>query len=144
MKAKIDPASFGALTKKIKKLEYYSKQGIAQDIYAIGLDAALKSKMDAPVDTGNLRRLISAQKHSKGVEIFSKANYSPYMEFGTGRYVDIGDLKDLGFPASYAKQFKGKGLKKVNIQPRPFFFGSIDRALTEGILKIKNKIKQLT
>jgi len=144
MKAKLEQGSYSKLLVKLKTMEKYSKAELQKDIFEIGLNAALKSKMTAPVDTGNLKRLISAQKVAKGVEIFSKAPYSPYMEFGTGRYVDVSDLKDLGFPGSYAKQFKCKGIKSVNIQPQPYFFSGISEALEVGKKKIKDKLKKLT
>ena len=46
-----------------------------------------------------------------------RANYSPYVEFGTGALVDV--------PAGleeYAIQFKGAGIKQVNLPPRPFLY----------------------
>lgn len=55
------------------------------------------------------------------VKLFAKSGtskeYGPYVEFGTGTMVDV--------PAgleSYAMQFKGKGVKKVNLPARPYLF----------------------
>src|SRR5688572_5665052 len=42
-------------------------------------------------------------------QVISARDYSPYVEFGTGAYVDV--------PAGleeYAMQFKGKGIREVN------------------------------
>ena len=41
--------------------------------------------------------------------------YSAYHEFGTGRLVSIPDGWE-----EMAAQFKGKGIREVNIMPRPF------------------------
>ena len=50
-------------------------------------------------------------------EIFNNANYAAYVEFGTGNLVDVpSELKQ------YAMQFKGKGVRKINLPARPFFF----------------------
>ncbi len=52
------------------------------------------------------------------VSISSHAYYSPYMEWGTITRVSV--PPEL---ASYAIQFKGKGIRKTGgIFPRPFFF----------------------
>ena len=43
--------------------------------------------------------------------------YSAYMEFGTGSKVKINE--DWG---EMAARFKGKGIREVNLQPRPFMY----------------------
>jgi hypothetical protein len=43
--------------------------------------------------------------------------YAPYIEFGTGDMVDIPEGSE-----SVAALFKGKGIKKVNINPNNIFF----------------------
>jgi hypothetical protein len=45
------------------------------------------------------------------------AKYAPYVEFGTGGMVEI--PKGL---ESEAAQFKGRGIRKVNMKAQPFFF----------------------
>jgi hypothetical protein len=45
------------------------------------------------------------------------SEYTPYLEFGTGGLVDI--PKGL---ESEAAKFKGRGIRKVNMKARPFFF----------------------
>jgi hypothetical protein len=58
------------------------------------------------------------------VNVVAAANYAPYVEFGTGGSVDLTDMTELGIPESYAAQFKGKGIRDVNLPARPFFFSS--------------------
>lgn len=79
------------------------------------------------VDKGFLRRGIHAQvtKEGYGVHFYNAVNYAPYMEFGTGKYVNVpSGLEDV------AMSFKGRGIRRVNIYPKPFFYGSFDKALT--------------
>ena len=66
------------------------------------------------------------------------------MEFGTGRLVDLEDLTDLGLPASYAMQFKGKGIKEVNLPARPFFFSSVRIELKKLLDRLDKTIKKIT
>jgi HK97 gp10 family phage protein len=89
-------------------------------------DALLKIESKAvskvAVDTGALKQSIQSTpvkqtktKVSGGVKV--GADYAAYVEFGTGTRVKV--------PAEltkYAEQFKGKGVKEVNLQARPFFY----------------------
>ena len=50
---------------------------------------------------------------------FANAPYSAYVEFGTGGTVSI----PKGFE-EMASKFKGKGIRKINLKPRPFFIPS--------------------
>lgn len=65
--------------------------------------------------------------------------YSPYVEFGTGGLVDVPQgLED------YATQFKGEGLKQVNLPARPYLFNSAfeeTKELTERLKKDFNGTK---
>jgi|SRR6185503_4050040 len=69
----------------------------------------------APVDLGILRASISGEVKGLDGVVGSTVNYSPYIEFGTGGLVDVpAGLED------YAIQFKGSGVRQVNLMPRPF------------------------
>jgi len=64
---------------------------------------AAEAKQRAPGDQGFLRNLIGAfKKEPLSFEVFSKAEYSPFLEFGTGEYVTIPPGLE-----EYAAQFKG-------------------------------------
>jgi hypothetical protein len=70
--------------------------------------------------------------------MFSQRKYSAYVEWGTGALVDVpAGLED------YAIQFKGAGIKQVNLPARPFFFTPFLRekeALRKRIESLINKI----
>lgn len=102
---------------------------------------AKKPLFKGPNITGNLKNNIAAYMTPDGAVVEAKAKYSPYVEFGTGRSVDLSQLEKIGFPKSYAAQFKGKGLRSVNLPARPFFFPSVSEAIKERIVKLKKKIK---
>jgi phage gpG-like protein len=98
-------------------------------------DSLLKIESEATknvrVDTGALKNSIQSTpiKQSKTkVEggVFVGANYAPYVEFGTGTEVEV--PSEL---TQFAKQFKGKGKKKVNLPARPFFYPEVYKQRTE-------------
>lgn len=58
--------------------------------------------------------------------------YAPFVEFGTGKKVSIpSDLKD------YASQFRGKGIREVNLHARPYFFPAVRLGEQEMYAKLK-------
>jgi len=65
----------------------------------------------------NLHQQIQSQSTPDGATVFVKADYGPYVEFGTGALVNV----PRGLE-EYAIQFKGKGVKKVNLPARPFMY----------------------
>lgn len=82
------------------------------------------SKMDAPVNVGRLRSSIavSYSPNKLGSTVITGVHYAPYMEFGTGKYVSI-----LPGYQGIAAQFRGRGIREVNIHPRAFFYHNFER-----------------
>ena len=99
-----------------------------------------KKQVKAP--TGTLRNTIKAERKGKTVEVIAGAHYAPYVEFGTGGSVDLNDMLQLGIPASYAAQFKGKGIRDVNLPARPFFFSSGRIGFKNLLNRLKGEIKK--
>jgi hypothetical protein len=65
---------------------------------------------------------------------FANAPYSAYVEFGTGGTVSI----PKGFE-EMASKFKGKGIRKINLKPRPFFIPSY----LEGIQQYPKELRKV-
>lgn len=117
--------SLSAFYKYLKNLEDqvadYVRAEIEDSILAIETDAA----SDVPVDTGALKNSIQSTpiKVSKneitgGVEV--GAEYSPFVEFGTGTRVKV--PSEL---SGFAAQYKGSGIREVNLPARPFFYPAV-------------------
>lgn len=87
--------------------------------------------------TGRLLNGISSRKSGNlQYEITSNADYSAYIEFGTGAYVSVpSELQN------YAAQFKGRGVKKVNLPARPFFFPAFYAVKQKLLTNIRNILK---
>ena len=101
---------------------------------------ARKAIMSAPVNKkvgygGFLKQSIRTTRTSDGLggTVYTGRLYAPYMEWGTGDYVKVDeDLRD------YAMTFKGKGIRKVNIKPRPYLFPAVRIGLKEMRLKLES------
>ncbi len=126
----------------LSKLKEYSaavQEGVNDDMDATAYDINAEQKALAPVDLGNLRANISAVHEGNKIVNKSSAEYSAYVALGTGTFVEIPDVgPDSAELAEYALQFKGAGIRKVNLPPRDFFFGPLYRnfiALQERIAK---------
>ncbi len=121
---KINQADLVKLNKKLAMLQKFSKQELSNEIGRGAMEIVGRAKQSAAKDTGALRQSINSEASGKGVDVFANADYAPYIEFGTGSQVSLADMKELGIPDSYAAQFKGKGIREVNLPARPFFFSS--------------------
>ena len=144
VETKIDQNGLNELLAKIEALKKYSVNGVSNELGTIALQSARRAKRAAPKDKGELQKGIRGEKQGKQAVVMSAAKYSPYVEFGTGRMVDLDDMQQLGIPDSYAAQFKGKGIREVNLPARPFFFNSIRIELQKGLVRIQNKLDKLT
>ena len=121
---KINQNDLMKLSKKLDKMRAFESKTVSNELGKTGLEIVRLAKREVPAPTGTLRNSISTQKSGKSVNVVAAANYAPYVEFGTGGRVDLTDMTELGIPESYAAQFKGKGIKDVNLPARPFFFSS--------------------
>ena len=126
------------LTAEIKEEVRASAEKIAKD--AKNTASSTFAVTSVAADTGTLMRSISA-KHDAGPltsEVVVQAHYAPYVEFGTGALVEV--------PAgleSYAMQFKGRGVRQVNLPARPFLFNNYLRERPEIIKRLKAIIADL-
>lgn len=133
------------IRKMIKDLEKISKQELSNELATTASHAVFGMKSDVVVDNSNLRSSINFERvNTNQVAIFARAPYAPYVEFGTGRKVNFDDLKRLGFDPTYALQFKGKGIKDINLPARPFFFKNIRKEFNKLYDRLESKIKRLT
>lgn len=141
---KINQADLVKLNKKLAMLQKFSKQELSNEIGRGAMEIVGRAKQSAAKDTGALRQSINSEASGKGVDVFANANYAPYIEFGTGSQVSLADMKELGIPDSYAAQFKGKGIREVNLPARPFFFSSARVGFNNMLKRIDKKLKKLT
>ncbi len=95
------------------------------------------AQLRAPVDTNQLRLSIGKTLATVAANrsiFFSNAPYSAYVEFGTGSSVNI----PKGF-SDLAKPFKGKGIRRRDYGPKPFFIPSY----LEGIQQYPKELRKV-
>jgi hypothetical protein len=100
------------------------------ELSAAGVEMEKMAKRLAPVDNdvvdstkGRLRGSISlAKKDFLVYELVAEVDYAAYHEFGTGTNYQVPEYKEW---EAIAAKFKGRGIKQVNIMPRPFMRPSI-------------------
>ena len=108
-------------------------------VSAMGKACALvekEAKLNAPKDTGALRRSISSKVEVDGKEVigtvFTPLEYAPYIEYGTGLFAESGGRKDV--PWHYQDD-KGEWHSTNGIHPCPF--------MRSALLDNRNRIKNI-
>lgn len=144
VEVKLNKADLKNLTKKLDKLRKISEQGLSDEIGKTISGSAKRMQENVVVDKGGLKQSIHFGATGNTGFVKARAKYAPYVEFGTGDFVDLEDLQELGLPASYALQFKGKGIKKVNLPARPFFFSSIRFELKHLLRRLETTLKNIS
>ena len=139
---KINASDLSKLNKKLDKLRAFESQKVSKELGKTGLEIVRLAKREVPAPTGTLRNTISAQRSGKTVNVIAAAHYAPYVEFGTGGRVNLDDMLRLGIPTSYAAQFKGKGIRDVNLPARPFFFSSARVGFQNLFNRLNGEIKK--
>lgn len=129
-----------ALIKRIGKLAPEIAKEVAMEVNASALAIQSKARRDVVVDNSTLRSSIQLKEINRGDKIMytvgSRLKYAPYVEFGTGGTVNV--------PAGYedfAIQFKGKGIRKINLRPRPYLIPAFESEIPVLRKNIQNVIK---
>lgn len=128
--------SIKGIDKTIKELRKYGKE-VEKLIDDKTAEAALQIELDAkniaPKDQGKLAQSIHVVKvKDSSYKIVASVKYAPYVEFGTGGLVNV--PKDWG---NYPIQFKGKGIRQVNIRPQPYMYPSWMKGKKDYLDKLK-------
>jgi HK97 gp10 family phage protein len=130
------------LQETINKLEKADKkvtEGVHEVLKNGSKVIANEAKKDVPVKTGKLKSSIGTdQLGYLTFEINAKEDYAPYVEFGTGGKVKVPAGLEL-----YAIQFKGEGIREVNLPARPYFFKAYFKYRDQIIKDVKAQIKKI-
>ena len=132
---KVSVVGTDKLLASLQKAEKKLQDGVNREMDAAVMDINAKQIAATPVDKGILRagnRYDITRPLNK--RIFNNVEYAPYQEFGTGGLVSI--------PAGLeeeANQFRGAGIRQVNMPPQPFFF----RPYFEEIPKLLKAVQDI-
>ncbi len=137
---KINQSDLSQLKKKLDNLRAFDKKTLSNELGRSAMDIVRMAKQNVSVDKGTLKQSIKSERKGKTVEVIAGAHYAPYVEFGTGGMVNLDDMVQLGIPPSYAAQFKGKGIKEVNLPARPFFYNAARIGLRNLLVRLKGEL----
>ncbi len=137
---KINQSDLSQLKKKLDNLRAFDKKTLSNELGRSAMDIVRMAKQNVRVDKSNLKQSIRSERKGKTVEVIAGAHYAPYVEFGTGGMVNLDDMLQLGIPPSYAAQFKGKGIKEVNLPARPFFYNAARIGLKNLLGRLKGEL----
>ena len=134
-----------ALIKRLGKLSPLIAKEVAMEVNASALaiqSKARRSVASNSTDKGRLVGSVQLKEINKGDKVIytvgSRLKYAPYVEFGTGGTVNV--------PAGYedfAIQFKGKGIRKINLRPRPYLIPAFESEIPILRKNIQNVIKNV-
>ena len=131
------------LQRRLDKLKSKSKVAVSTGIGKWKQATENDAKRDVKKVTSTLVKSIQGGVANKSAYVEASAKYAPYVEFGTGRNVDLSHLEKMGIKKSYALQFKGRGVKDVNLPARPFLYPAAYRNLRYLLDYLKKEIKRL-
>lgn len=105
------------------------------------INVSANGKNYSGIDTGNLKSSFTTPMFTAEytVQFTVQAKYAPYIEFGTGNlFVSTGEeIWD-----EIAKQFKGRGKKRINLPPRPYLRPSVNRIMPIYEKKLKTILEE--
>jgi len=112
-----------AIEKAEKKLVEGVNRAMDDSVIRINNKQVSGSPQGVGVDKGVLRRGNTYNNSKPLNKVLENAvEYAPYQEFGTGAYVFMGETWMTPELLTVASAFKGKGIRKVNMMPQPFFY----------------------
>ncbi|GAB3937431.1 HK97-gp10 family putative phage morphogenesis protein [Larkinella terrae] len=129
------------LQRKLSKLSREVPEIAKNEIEATGRLIEAEAKSNAPVDTGSLRQsgYYESINGGFGAKVTFSVAYAPFIEFGTGGSVMIPDgWGDL------AEQFKGKGIRQINLPARPFLIPAYAKESKALIGRLNKHLAKLT
>ena len=135
--------SLNTFYRYLKDLEDKVSDYVRAEVEDAMLSIESEAASNVAVNTGSLKNSIQSKpiKVSKneitgGVEV--GANYAAYVEFGTGTKVKVpSELSD------FAAEFKGDGIKEINLPARPFFYPEVFKQRKELPKNIERTLKKL-
>ena len=164
----LDISGIKQVENAIKKMDKKVTKGIADEMSAAVLNIQKDAMRSAPVNLGKLRQSIQIDTTNPIFKkVYSTVSYAPYVEFGTGKNVQV--------PAKYeafAAQYKGKGrsapgeffkaiqfwvkrkgidpklayvifraILRNGIKPQPFMIPALEREKPRLIKRLRNLFK---
>lgn len=131
------------INKTLDKLKKDGTEGVKEALHSSAYTILSQSQanlagIDFKESVGGIAQsgYIEMKPDGYGFEVGFNAFWAAFQEFGTGTLVDV--------PAGYetfAMQFKGLGIKEVNIKPKPYFHPALNAELKTLKKNLKDLLK---
>jgi hypothetical protein len=123
----VNDYKFNKMLTKLKQTVDETSATVDRELAASGEDMVRSAKnilsSRGAVDTGRLLNSISFKKDQfLSYQFVAQTDYAAYIEFGTGNLFVNPERQGW---VDLAAKYKGKGIKKVNLPPRPYMRPSI-------------------
>jgi len=124
----VNEYKFNKMLTKLKQTVDETSATVDRELAASGDDMVRSAKnilsSRGAVDTGRLLNSISFKKDQfLSYQFVAQTDYAAYIEFGTGR--EGFKMPETPQWVELASKYKGKGLRNVNMLPRPYMRPSI-------------------
>jgi HK97 gp10 family phage protein len=145
MAKRIEIKGLKNLIKELDKFGVEWKKTVSELTEASAREIETNAKMNAQssVDTGKLRQGIKAIEQTPlEWKVYANATglapYSAYVEFGTGGLVEVPqELTEV------ALKFKGKGIRRIDLRPRPFLYPAYVKGRKQYLEDLEAELKHL-
>jgi HK97 gp10 family phage protein len=141
--AKVGIKGISKTIDELRKFGSKAEQIVNDNIEATSLEMVQKAVSLVPKNFGKLAQSIQSVKvdnlHYRVEAGGGVAPYAPYVEYGTGGLVDV--------PKEFKEQAllaKGKGIKQVNLMPRPFMYPSFVFGSKDLLKNLTKELEVLT
>lgn len=141
--AKVRIKGISKTINELRKFGLKADKIISENIEATSQEMVQKAVSLVPKDFGKLAQSIQSVKVDDlnyRVEAGGGvAPYAPYVEYGTGGLVDV--------PKEFTEQAllaKGKGIKQVNLLPRPYMYPAFVFGSKELPVNLRKELELLT
>lgn len=126
--------------KALKKFEADGEEAVKANIEVASYNMQHEAMQRVPVDQSQLINSIKPEIKDNGLTAVLKATapHAAYQEFGTGGRVSIPKgMEEL------ARQFKGRGLRNINLAPQPFMFPAWDKERKAFVIRLQKELDRL-
>lgn len=126
--------------RELNKFKELGVEAIKANIEVASYNMQHEAMQRVPVDQSQLINSIKPRIKDNGLTavLIATAPHAAYQEFGTGGRVSIPKgMEEL------ARQFKGRGLRNVNLAPQPFMFPAWDRERKQFVIRLQKELDRL-
>lgn len=126
--------------KALKKFEADGVEAVKANIEVASYNMQHEAMQRVPVDLGQLKNSIRIEFTDNGLTttLIATAAHAAFQEWGTGGLVSIPKgMEEL------ARQFKGKGLRRINLAPQPFMHPAWDKERKAFPERLKKELEVL-